>query len=188
MHPLTAADRAGRGPGADPRRQPIFRQHYDFCGAEHNDVDLHGAARRRVRQLELHARHLRHLSSGAWIDISDGRLGYNAIEHGDPGGLLRRIIILAVVIVNLLPTLDLARVPHFVVDAQAAPRQYYLFRRSSCGIVGDRPTSNSSCCDWRANWLSACSWPAPSTPFASLDAAAGLYAAAILWLVSRIDA
>jgi hypothetical protein len=149
--------------------------HYNFSG-KNNDVDL--MSQRVIAyanwsfSLGIFA-----IFAGSW-SIFRRRLGYNAIEHAILSVYCQNII-LAVIIVNLLPTL-IWRSPEFVIAHKSAS-QYYI-PAIKLLIVG-AAYKQFFLLDWRSNWLRlllACSIYA----FVSL-ALLRAYAAAILWLVSR---
>lgn len=115
--------------------------------------------------------------AGSWI-VLRGRLGYNAIEHAVLAVYVQAII-LAAILANMLPTL-IWREPGFILWHKAAS-QYYIFAIKLL-IVG-AAYKQFFLLKPRADWprlLAACAI------FAGVGwVLVRLYAALILWLVSR---
>lgn len=151
-----------------------YFEHYGFAG-EDSDVD------RMAQRVMAYANWsfsigIFAIFFGSWT-VFRGRLGYNFVEHAVLS-IYCQIIILAVIIVNLLPTL-VWRSPEFILWHKAAAQYYMSAVKLAIVAVAYKQFFRL---DLRADWprlLAAClvylalSW-----------ALLRLYALAILWLVT----
>lgn len=152
-----------------------YFEHYGFAGRD-SDVD------RMAQRVMAYANWSFSLGIfaiffGSWIPFR-GRLGYNVIEHAILA-VYCQCLILAVIIVNLLPTL-IWRNPEFILWHKAAS-QYYIYAIKL--LIVAAAYKQFFLLKFRSDWLrllSACliyvgaSW-----------VLLRIYAMAILWLVSR---